>query len=245
MDDVHADDAARTDDARTDDARTDTPAESTRPPAGDTHPPDPGRGTRQPPLPSGYSGYEWVGEHRYRESVGFSYEEFTVGDVIEHRPGRTITETDNVLMSMLAMNVSPLHIDAAYCETLPWGRPLVSSLVTLSIVGGMTVRSTSGRALANLGWDHIRLPAPVFAGDTLYAHSEILAKRLSRSRPGEGIVSCRTTGTKSTGEVVLVYERSFLVPCGTGAAGATPDIPPDAPPAPSSSADGSVPREPV
>jgi itaconyl-CoA hydratase len=165
-----------------------------------------------PPL----TGYERVGEQRYREVVGFHYEEFTVGDVIEHRPGRTVTEMDNVLMSMLAMNDAPLHIDAAYCATLPWGRPLVSSLVTLSIVGGMTARSTSGRALANLGWDHIRLPNPVFAGDTLYAQSEILAKRRSRSRAGQGIVSCRTTGTKSTGEVVVVYERSFLVPCRGG-----------------------------
>ncbi|MDT3399250.1 MaoC family dehydratase [Streptomyces sp. B1866] len=163
---------------------------------------------RTPPT-----GYETVGDRRYREVVGFHYEEFTVGDVIEHRPGRTVTEMDNVLMSMLSMNDAPLHIDAAYCADLPWGRPLVSSLVTLSIVGGMTARSTSGRALANLGWDHIRLPNPVFPGDTLYAESEVLAKRLSRSRPGEGIVTCRTTGTKATGEVVLVYERSFLVPC--------------------------------
>ncbi|WP_420903368.1 MaoC family dehydratase [Streptomyces boncukensis] len=176
------------------------------------------------------TGYERLAEQRYREVVGFCYEEFTVGDVIEHRPGRTVTEMDNVLMSMLSMNASPLHIDAAHCATLPWGRPLVSSLVTLSIVGGMTARSTSGRALANLGWDHIRLPAPVFPGDTLYAQSEILAKRRSRSRPGEGIVSCRTTGTKSTGEVVLVFERSFLVPCRTGggesAEPASPAVPP-------------------
>jgi itaconyl-CoA hydratase len=163
------------------------------------------------------TGFERIGKQRYREVVGFHYEEFTVGDVIEHRPGRTVTEMDNVLMSMLSMNDAPLHIDAAYCRTLPWGRPLVSSLVTLSIVGGMTARSTSGRALANLGWDHVRLPAPVFAGDTLYAHSEILAKRLSCSRPGQGIVTCRTTGVKSTGEVVLVFERSFLVPCRTPA----------------------------
>lgn len=220
------------DDVRTTDAPASAPA---------ARPPDPGPARQQPPL---LTGYERIGEQRYRESVGFHYEEFTVGDVIEHRPGRTVTETDNVLMSMLAMNLSPLHIDAAYCETLPWGKPLVSSLVTLSIVGGMTVRSTSGRALANLGWDHIRLPAPVFAGDTLYAQSEILAKRLSRSRPGEGIVSCRTTGTKSTGEVVLVYERSFLVPCRAGAGGAAAAYPavPDAPPAPPSPA-GSAPRE--
>jgi itaconyl-CoA hydratase len=157
-------------------------------------------------------GYRQVGEGRYREVVGFCYEEFVVGTVIEHRPGRTVTELDNVLMSMLSMNASPLHIDAAFCAQGRWGQPLVSSLVTLSIVGGMTARSTSGRAIANLGWDRIRLTSPVFVGDTLYAESEITAKRLSASRPGEGIVSCRTSGIKSTGEVVLTFERSFLVP---------------------------------
>ncbi|WP_438493924.1 MaoC family dehydratase [Streptomyces asiaticus] len=157
------------------------------------------------------TGYERTGKQRYREMVGFCYDDFTIGDVFEHRPGRTVTEMDNVLMSMLSMNASPLHIDASYCEQTPWGRPLVSSLVTLSIVGGMTARSTSGQAVANLGWKNIILSAPVFAGDTLYAETEILDKRLSRSRPGEGIVSCRTTGAKSTGEVVITFERSFLV----------------------------------
>ncbi|WP_194832887.1 MaoC family dehydratase [Nocardia sp. XZ_19_369] len=160
----------------------------------------------------GFSGYRQVGAQRYRETLGFLYEQFTVGDVFEHRPGRTVTEMDNVLMSMLSMNTSPLHIDAAYCEHTQWGRPLVSSLVTLSIVGGMAARSTSGQAIANLGWDNIRLTEPVFAGDTLYADSEITGKRLSKSRPGDGIVSCRTRGVKSTGEVVLTFERSFLVP---------------------------------
>jgi itaconyl-CoA hydratase len=161
---------------------------------------------------SGASGYQRVDDKRYREVVGFYYDEFTVGDVFEHRPGRTITEMDNVLMSMLSMNASPLHIDGAYCAQTRWGRPLVSSLVTLSIVAGMAVRSTSGRAVANLGWENIRLPQPVFAGDTLYAESEILGKRLSNSHPGNGIVTCRTSGTKSTGEVVLTFQRSFLVP---------------------------------
>jgi itaconyl-CoA hydratase len=156
-------------------------------------------------------GYRRVGVNRYRETVGFCYEELAVGTVIEHRPGRTVTELDNVLMSMLSMNASPLHIDAAFCAQGPWGRPLVSSLVTLSIVGGMTARSTSGRAIANLGWDRIRLTAPVFVGDTLYAESEITGKRLSASRPGQGIVHCRTAGIKSTGETVLTFERSFLV----------------------------------
>ncbi|MFI9721863.1 MaoC family dehydratase [Streptomyces sp. NPDC052396] len=163
------------------------------------------------------SGYERTGPQRFREVVGFCYEDFTVGEVIEHRPGRTVTEMDNVLMSMLSMNDAPLHIDSAYCESTPWGRPLVSSLVTLSIVGGMTARSTSGKALANLGWENIRLPHPVFVGDTLYSETEILAKRASRSRPGEGIISCRTTGTTAKGDVVIVFERSFLVPCREGA----------------------------
>lgn len=156
-------------------------------------------------------GYRRVGANRYREVVGFCYEELIEGTVIEHRPGRTVTELDNVLMSMLSMNASPLHIDAAFCAEGPWGQPLVSSLVTLSIVGGMTARSTSGRAIANLGWDRIRLTHPVFVGDTLYAESEITGKRLSASRPGQGIVHCRTAGIKSSGEVVLTFERSFLV----------------------------------
>jgi itaconyl-CoA hydratase len=157
-------------------------------------------------------GYRQVGDGRYREVVGFCYEDLLVGTVIEHRPGRTVTELDNVLMSMLSMNAAPLHIDAAFCAHGPWGQPLVSSLVTLSIVGGMTARSTNGLAIANLGWDRIRLTGPVFIGDTLYAESEITGKRMSASRPGEGIAHCRTAGIKSTGEVVLTFERSFLVP---------------------------------
>lgn len=157
-------------------------------------------------------GYRQIGPQRYRESIGFYYEDFTIGDVFEHRPGRTVTAMDNVLMSMVSMNPSPLHIDQAYCEDLVWGRTIVSSLVTLSLVGGMSVRSTSGRAVANLGWDNIRLPNPVFEGDTLYAESLILNKRLSKHHPGKGIVSVRTSGTKSTGELVITFERSFLVP---------------------------------
>jgi itaconyl-CoA hydratase len=158
------------------------------------------------------SGYRKVGEHRYREVIGFDYEDFEVGDVFEHRPGRTVTEADNILVNMLSMNPSPLHIDAAYCERTEWGRPLICSLVTFNIVCGMSVRSTSGRAIANLGWDEIRLTAPVFAGDTIYAESTILGKRLSSKRPGQGIITCETRGHKSTGEQVIRFERSFLVP---------------------------------
>ncbi|HEY0699227.1 MAG TPA: MaoC family dehydratase [Micromonospora sp.] len=164
--------------------------------------------TRNVPV----TGYLRVGENRYREQVGFHYDDFRPGDVFEHRPGRTVTEMDNVLMSTLSMNTSPLHIDGAFCEHTDWGRPLVSSLVTLSIVCGMSVRSTSGKGVANLGWQDIRLTHPVFVGDTLYAESEILDRRLSASRPGYGIVTCRTSGRKSTGEMVITFVRSFLVP---------------------------------
>ncbi|MFJ9821061.1 MaoC family dehydratase [Streptomyces sp. NPDC101151] len=121
------------------------------------------------------SGYEQVSPHHFRERVGRYYDEFAVGEIIEHRPGRTVTEMDNVSMSSLSMNDSPLHLDAAYCAQTQWGRPLVSSLVTLSIVSGMAARSISGNAIANLGWENIRLPSPVFAGDTLYAKTEITA----------------------------------------------------------------------
>lgn len=158
------------------------------------------------------SGYKQVGAQRYREVIGFSYEDFVVGEVFEHRPGRTVTEADNVIFNLLCMNPSPLHIDAAYCEKTAWGKPLISSLVTFGIVCGMSVRSTSGRAVANLGWDKIRLLNPVFAGDTLYAESEILSKRLSEKRPGDGLVTCQTRGHKATGELFLTFERTFMVP---------------------------------
>ncbi len=156
--------------------------------------------------------YRVLGPGRYRENVGFGYEDFTVGVVIEHRPGRTVTETDNVLMTALTGNEAPIHLDVAYCERTEWGRPLVCSLVTLAIVGAMSVRSTSGLTVANLGWSDITLEAPVFVGDTLYAETEIIAKRLSAGRPQNGIVTCRTSGFTAAGTRVLNYARSFLVP---------------------------------
>jgi itaconyl-CoA hydratase len=158
------------------------------------------------------SAYKKITEQRYRESRGLLFEDFVIGVVVEHRPGRTITETDNIWLSLLAMNLHPLHIDAVYAAGTEWGRPLVSSLVTLSIVAGMSVASTSARGIANLGWDKIRLLQPVFAGDTVYAESEILRKRLSRSRPSQGIVTCATRGVKADGTVFLTFRRSFLVP---------------------------------
>ena len=149
---------------------------------------------------------------RYRESYGRYYEDFHVGDIYEHRPGRTITETDNTWFTLLTMNTHPLHFDAHYAKKTEFGRPLVNSALTLSIVAGMSVSDLSQKAIANLGWENIKLTAPVFAGDTLYAASEVLAKRESKSRPTQGIVSARTTGANSDGIVVITYDRSFLVP---------------------------------
>jgi itaconyl-CoA hydratase len=166
---------------------------------------------------AGPQGYRLVAEGRYRENVGFGYEDFVVGTVIEHRPGRTVTEMDNVLMSALAGNTAPIHLDALYSSKTKWSRPLVCSLVTLNIVGSMTVRSTSGLTIGNLGWHEIVVESPVFVGDTLYAETEITAKRLSARHPHQGIVTCRTSGFKAVGERaigerVLHYLRSFLVP---------------------------------
>ncbi|MGE0716574.1 MAG: MaoC family dehydratase [Alphaproteobacteria bacterium] len=151
-----------------------------------------------------------IGPQRYRASPGRYFEEFTVGDVYEHRPGRTITETDNTWFTLLTMNTHPLHFDAAYAAQSEFGRPLVNSALTLSIVTGMSVADVSQHAIANLGWTDIKLTAPVFAGDTIYAESEVLAKRASASRPGQGIVTVRTRGLKADGTVFMIYDRAIL-----------------------------------
>jgi itaconyl-CoA hydratase len=153
-----------------------------------------------------------VGPNRYRESFGRYYEDFSKGDIYEHRPGRTISEADNTWFTLLTMNTHPLHFDAAYCAKTEFGRPLVNSCLTLAIVAGMSVSDLSQKAIANLGWDKVRLTAPVFAGDTIYAESEVLDLRESKSRPNQGIVTVRTTGRKADGTVFMTYERSILVP---------------------------------
>lgn len=153
-----------------------------------------------------------VGNRRYRESFGRYYEDFKVGDIYEHRPGRTISEADNTWFTLLTMNTHPLHFDAAYAAKTEFGRPLVNSCLVLAMVTGMSVSDLSQKAIANLGWDKVRLSAPVFAGDTIYAESEVLAMRDSKSRPTLGIVTVRTTGKKADGTVFMNYERAILVP---------------------------------
>jgi itaconyl-CoA hydratase len=155
--------------------------------------------------------YRPVGDQRVRESVGLYYEDFEIGVTIEHRPGRTVTETDNVWFTALTMNPHPLHFDAHFASHTEWKRPLVNSCLTLAMVTGMSVTSTSRNAVSNLGWDKVRLVAPVFAGDTIYAESTVRAKRPSDTRPGQGVVTVETRGVKADGTVFMTFERTFLV----------------------------------
>ncbi|GAB2632886.1 MaoC/PaaZ C-terminal domain-containing protein [Prescottella soli] len=158
-----------------------------------------------------FPAYREVAPHRYRETSGLYYEDFVPGDVFEHRPGRTVTDTDNIWMTLLTMNTQPVHFDAAYAERTEWGRLLVDSTLTLAILTGMSVRTVSAKVVANLGWDKVRATAPVFGGDTLYAESRVLAKRESRSRPTQGIVTVETTGRNQRGDVVMTFERTMLI----------------------------------
>lgn len=153
-----------------------------------------------------------VGENRYRERFGRYYEDFKVGDTYEHRPGRTISEVDNTWFTLLTMNQHPVHFDAEYAKHTEFKKPLVNSAFTISLVTGMSVSDTSQKTVANLGWDKIKLTKPVFAGDTLYAESTVLAKRESQSRPTQGIVTIKTFGKNQRGEVVCEFERTMLIP---------------------------------
>jgi acyl dehydratase len=138
-------------------------------------------------------------------------EDFTVGAVYRHGHGRTITETENTWFTLLTNNTHDIHYNADYASRTEFGRPLVVSTLTLAIVTGLSVADVSQNAVANLGWDEVRLTSPVFAGDTLYAESEVQEVRPSRSRPGQGIVRVHTRGFNQRGETVITYSRTVLV----------------------------------
>lgn len=142
---------------------------------------------------------------------GRFFEDFQVGDVYRSRLGRTVTETDNIWFTTLTMNTNQMHFNRAYAERTEFGQPLVVSTLTLAIVLGLSVADTSENAVANLGWGDIRLPKPVFAGDTLWAESEVTEVRASGSRPSCGIVTIRTRGINQRREVVIEFTRSFMV----------------------------------
>jgi acyl dehydratase len=142
---------------------------------------------------------------------GRVFEDFTVGDVYYHPLGRTITETDNIWFTLLTLNTNPLHFDRRYAAQTEFKRPLVDSTFTLALVTGQSVADLSQNAFANLGWDEVRLPHPVFEGDTIYARSEILETRASRSRPNVGIVRVKTTGVNQDGTTVIEFKRTIMV----------------------------------
>jgi itaconyl-CoA hydratase len=140
-----------------------------------------------------------------------TFEDLEIGAVYRSRFGRTVLEADNVWFTLLTLNTNPIHFDAEYAASTEWGRPLVDSTFTLALVTGMSVVDVSERAV-NLGWREVTLPAPVFAGDTIRAETEILSKRESASRPGFGIVTVRTRGLNQRDEVVIDFERTVMVP---------------------------------
>ncbi|MCO5294165.1 MAG: MaoC family dehydratase [Homoserinimonas sp.] len=147
---------------------------------------------------------------------GLYFEEFEVGTKYLHRPGRTVSEADNILFTTMTMNTQSLHLDAAWAATQPFGQRLVNSMLTLSImVGSSVAQLTEGTIVANLGFDSVGFPHPVYHGDTLYSETVVSAKRLSESRPGQGIVTLAHTARNQDGEVVAQAVRNTLVWCQT------------------------------
>lgn len=152
-----------------------------------------------------------VGDKRFRESFGRSYEDFHVGDIYEHRPGRTVTQTENIWFTLLTMNTHPMHFDEEYAKASEFGKCIICSPFTVALLVGMSVTDVSQKAIANLGWSEIKLTHPVFAGDTLYAESEVLEMRESKSRPTAGIVVVKTIGLNQDGVTVCTFSRTMLI----------------------------------
>ena len=142
---------------------------------------------------------------------GRFFEDFEVGDVYRHPLGRTVTATDNIWFTLLTQNTAPIHFDRHYAAQTEFGKPLVDSTFTLALVTGQSVIDVSQNVFANLGWDEVRLPNPVFEGDTIYSQSEILEKRESKSRKSVGIVTVKTTGYNQEGKVVATFKRTIMV----------------------------------
>ena len=142
---------------------------------------------------------------------GRLFEDFSVGDIYVHPLGRTVVSADNIWFTLLTQNTNPTHFDHVYSAKTGFGKPLVNSTFTLALVTGQSVSDLSQNALANLSWDEVRLPNPLFEGDTVYSQSEVLTVRESKSRPEAGIVSVRTTGSNQHGVTVIEFKRTFMV----------------------------------
>jgi acyl dehydratase len=143
--------------------------------------------------------------------TGRVYEDFEVGDIYRHPVGRTVIDADNIWFTLLTQNNNPIHFDRAYAAKTEFGQPLVDSTFTLALVTGQSIIDLGLNVMANLGWDEVRLPAPVFEGDTIYSQSEVLGTRESKSRPNVGIVTVKTVGFNQDGTVVIEFKRTFMV----------------------------------
>ena len=143
--------------------------------------------------------------------TGRVFEDFQVGDVYEHPLGRTVIAADNIWFTCMTMNTNPIHFDAIYAARTEFKRPLVNSCFTLALVTGQSVTDLTVNAVANLGWDEVRLPHPVFEGDTVRSKSEVLETRESKSRPNVGIVRVKTTGMNQDGKTVIEFTRTFMI----------------------------------
>lgn len=143
--------------------------------------------------------------------TGRVFEDFEVGDIYEHPMGRTVIAADNVWFTCLTMNTNPIHFDAEYAARTEFKRPLVNSCFTLALVTGQSVTDLTMNGVANLGWDEVRLPNPLFEGDTVRSRSEVLETRESKSRPAQGIVRVKTTGLNQHDQVIIEFTRTFMV----------------------------------
>jgi acyl dehydratase len=143
--------------------------------------------------------------------TGRVFEDFDVGDIYEHQTGRTVIAADNIWFTCMTMNTNPIHFDAAYAAKTEFKRPLVNSCFTLALVTGQSVTDLTMNGVANLGWDEVRMPNPLFEGDTVYARSEVLETRESKSRPTQGIVTVKSTGVNQHGVTVIEFKRTFMV----------------------------------
>jgi itaconyl-CoA hydratase len=142
---------------------------------------------------------------------GRFFEDFELGEVYEHPLGRTVIAADNIWFTLLTQNTAPIHFDQHYAAQTEFGKPLVDSTFTLALVTGQSVTDVSQNVFANLGWDEVRLPNPVFEGDTIYSRSEVLEARESKSRPDVGIVTVKTTGYNQDGKAVITFKRTIMV----------------------------------
>jgi itaconyl-CoA hydratase len=143
--------------------------------------------------------------------TGRIFEDFEVGDIYEHPLGRTVTQADNIWFTCLTMNTNPIHFDAEYASHTEFKRPLVNSCFTLALVTGQSVTDLTVNGVANLGWDDVKLPNPLFEGDTVYARSEVLTVRESKSRPNVGVVTVKTTGVNQHRTPVIEFKRTFMI----------------------------------